>query len=56
MRLQNERAKRGEATQVINVTVEGNTEEWLKGLMESLFNEIIVKASSEAFACLGPTT
>jgi hypothetical protein len=56
MKNQNEKLKRGEATQIIQVTVEGNTEAWLKGLMESLFSEIIVKASAEAFSCLGPTT
>jgi TP901 family phage tail tape measure protein len=52
MRLQNERLKRGDAAVNVQVTVEGDTEGWLAGLMESLFNEIMTKASSEAFNAL----
>jgi TP901 family phage tail tape measure protein len=52
LRLANERLKRGEAAAQVNVTVDGDMEGWLAGLMESLFNDIMVKASSEAFNVL----
>lgn len=52
MRLQNERLKRGEPAMQVQVTVEGDTEGWLAGLMESLFNEIFVKAKAEGFNVL----
>ena len=53
MRLQNERIRRGDPALQVQVTVEGDTEGWLSGLMESLFKEIMVKASSEAFSFIG---
>lgn len=37
----------------ISVEVLGDTEGWLKGLMQSLFEEIMVKAQTEAFSCFG---
>jgi len=52
MRLQNERIRRGDPAMQIQVSVEGDTEGWLAGLMESLFNEIMLKAASESFNVL----
>lgn len=36
----------------INVQIEGDTEGWLAGLVQSLFENIMAKAEAEAFACL----
>lgn len=37
----------------ISVEVQGDTEGWLKGLMESLFDEIMIKAKTESFSVFG---
>ncbi len=37
----------------INVTIQGDTTGWLTGLMDSLINEIFIKAESEGFQCFG---
>lgn len=37
----------------IGVEIIGNTEGWLKGLMESLFEEIMMKAKTESFSVFG---
>jgi hypothetical protein len=52
MRLQNDRIKKGDPAISIAVTVQGDVEGWLAGLMESLFNEIMTKASAEGFKAL----
>jgi hypothetical protein len=52
MRLQNERIRKGDPAVSIAVSVEGDVEGWLAGLMESLFNEIMTKASAEGFKAL----
>lgn len=46
-----EALKKGDAE--ISVSVEGDMEGWLKGLMQSLFNEIMVKAKTESFSVFG---
>ena len=56
MELLNDRMKKGEAVQQVFVSVEGDTEAWLQGLIEELFKEIMVKATSESFSCLGNIT
>jgi hypothetical protein len=52
MKLQNDRMRRGEAGSQVNVAVEGDMEGWLAGLIESLFKDIMVKASAESFNVL----
>jgi len=54
--LENERIANGESVSEISVSVEGDTEGWLRGLMEALFEEIMVKAQAEAFSCLCEST
>lgn len=46
-----EKMKEGEAE--IGVEIIGDTEGWLKGLMQSLFEEIVIKAQAETFSCFG---
>lgn len=46
-----ERKKEGLAE--IQVEVLGDMEGWLRGLTQSLFDEIMVKAQAEAFSCFG---
>lgn len=50
--LQIERGQAGEPLSEIMVSIEGNVEGWLKGLTNSLFNEIMIKAKAEAFSCM----
>ena len=54
--LENERIANGESVSDISVSVEGDTEGWLEGLMQSLFEEIMIKAQAEAFKCLCEST
>jgi hypothetical protein len=51
-KLRNEALRRGEAASQVNVAVEGDMEGWLAGLVESLFKDIMVKASAESFNVL----
>jgi hypothetical protein len=51
-RLRNEALKKGDPTSQVNVAVQGDMEGWLSGLMESLFNEVFIKASAEGFNVL----
>lgn len=50
-KIANEKLQKGQLNP-IEVQVIGNTETWLKGLMQSLFEEIMVKAQAEAFSCM----
>ncbi len=44
--------EKGEAAYNIAVSVEGDIDGWLSGLVASLMEEIILKASEENFNCL----
>jgi len=52
-KLRNDAMRRGDAASQVNVAVEGDMEGWLAGLIESLFKDIMVKASAESFSVLG---
>jgi len=38
---------------VVKVTMEGDTQGWLEGLLNSLLEEIFVRAQTESFSCFG---
>lgn len=51
--MEEKEAKLKEGLPEIGVEVIGDTEGWLRGLMQSLFEEIMIKAQAEAFSCFG---
>lgn len=51
--MEEKEAKLKEGLPEIGVEIIGDTEGWLRGLMQTLFEEIMVKAQAEAFSCFG---
>jgi len=53
LKAKTELLKTEDAANLIQVQVVGETEPWLKGLLESLFKELLIKAANEPFKVFG---